>query len=150
MANTMGPVMPKAQRERGGKGNNDLQCSYCHQLSDHYTDACPQRAADTRGHDVACRARATQTGSRCELCGQPGHERRHHLFALQDHAAKQTQGGKGGGKKGAESGTGKNTNKDGKSPTKAAACPADKTQCKWGNRCHGVLWDGKCNDWYPK
>jgi hypothetical protein len=103
-----GPVVPKALHQQGQKGAA-VQCSHCHMADDHYSSACPQKAADTRNGDAAnCYARAAKSGAKCRICSMPGHEARHHLLALQDYAqsvgkgpSDGAQGAKGGGKQGA-------------------------------------------------
>ena len=91
-----GPVMPKAKVGSSGKAGqkgNAIQCAHCTMGNDHYSIVCPQKAADVRGESAECHTKAANSGVKCKLCNQPGHEERHHLLAVQDYAAKQQSRG---------------------------------------------------------
>ena len=107
MALGVGPMsLPKQQRKTQHQGS--MQCSYCHMENNHVDDICPQKAADWRKENVKILAKHERTGQRCSLCGQPGHEDRHHMMAVTDYTNRgsggnqvtQTKGrGKDGGAK---------------------------------------------------
>jgi hypothetical protein len=94
----MAPSKPY-QHSLGGNRTSQVQCGYCKAVSTHHTTICPQRAADTRNHAVACRERADSTGARCTYvgCNSSSHEATHHHMAITDYKTPNPGGGKGKG-----------------------------------------------------
>ena len=136
---------PQPQLRQGGQsGGGAKQCGYCHR-ADHPLVACPQKAADTRNHSASCLADFSARGKVCATCQQPGHEGKHHLFAVQDYAATQKQGA------GVSSGPVRKTPPP-PQPRSAEQerVPDGQTKCKYGDRCWAGKKEGKCPNWHPR
>jgi hypothetical protein len=115
------------QHSLGGNRTSQVQCSYCKAVSTHHTTICPQRAADTRNHAVACRERADSTGARCTYvgCNSSSHEAKHHHMAITDYKTPNPGGGKG---KGGGAGPYQNWNYDRNNDRKTPFVPTKETQ----------------------
>ena len=64
-------------QNKGGSGKRkfgpEIQCEHCQAQGEHYTMACPQKAADTRGDTAGCLKNAKESGAACSICRAPGH-----------------------------------------------------------------------------
>ena len=58
-------------------------CNYCHRTG-HPSQACPKKAADTRGESAKALADAARTGRVCTICGFGDHREDHHRLANAD------------------------------------------------------------------
>jgi hypothetical protein len=93
--------------------------------NNHVIDICPQKAADWRKENVKILAKHERTGQRCSLCGQPGHEDRHHMMAVTDYSNR----GSGGNQVTQTKGRGKDGEAKGDKGGKGGKSALDKKKC---------------------
>eukprot|EP00973_Karenia_brevis_P041290 5713743-Karenia_brevis.AAC.1 len=49
-------IIKPGSKQGKGSGGHALFCAYCHTPNSHYTNFCPQKAADTRNEKAKCEA----------------------------------------------------------------------------------------------
>eukprot|EP00973_Karenia_brevis_P038604 5327067-Karenia_brevis.AAC.1 len=59
-------INPGPKKGKKGEGGHTLFCAYCQTPDSHYTNHCPQKAADVRNEKDKCIANHQAHGTSCK------------------------------------------------------------------------------------
>ena len=128
-----------------------MVCGYCQVENSHYTELCPQKAADRRGATPRCRADFDRSGKVCKICHASTHNEEHHRLAAQDYSLSMPGGASGGegqgggrGKGGAKGGRRGKASRDSGGATPHVAAPGangseNPGKCRYGKNVFGFI-----------